>query len=233
LPERIDGDASDARLAAKVQVVGRLHSGLADAVAGGVAVLGAGLELLLRDLTHVAEDLRGDPALVVPAQRDLVDLHAGEVVLVLEEVIDLGVRDVRADRDGREEVVLPRRQVALDAAVGHVEEARDTTKRLLPLLGSELVQGGRPELRHRARHVGHEHLAVPVEDGASRRGSAEGAHLVVARFVEVLLAGDDLERPEAEEEDAEDGDREDAEDRDPQGELWGQAIGLLDPRVRR
>jgi hypothetical protein len=231
--ERVDVDASGARAAAKVRVVSGLDAGLPNPVARRVALVDSVLELLLRDLADVAEDLGGNPALVVAPQRHLADLDAREVVLVLEEVIDLRVGNVRLDRDRCEKVVLPCLEVALHLPVPEAEELRHAAERLLPLLGAQPVERSRPKLRDGARDVRHEHLPVPVEDRAARRRSPEGPDLVVARFVEVLLAGDDLERPEPEEQDAEDGDREDSEDRNPQGQLRREAVGLLDPGIGR
>ena len=96
-----------------------------------------------------------------------------------------------------------------------------------------VVERGRPELYRRPRLVGDEDDAVSVDDRAARRGRAERAHLVVLRHFEVALARDDLERPEAEEENAEDRHRDDAEDRDPDRRLRGDAVGLLRPGIRR
>src|SRR5258708_21801594 len=61
----------------------------------------------------------------------------------------------------------------------------------------------------------------------------ERPHAVVVRRGEVLVAGEDLERPEPEEEDGEDRKRHEPEDRDPQRELRRQPVGLLDPRIGR
>jgi hypothetical protein len=212
--ERVHVDAADARAASEVHVVGRFNARLADAVAGRVAVLLPRIRLLLRNLPHVAQYLRCDPAAVVVAQGTLADLHAGEVVLVLEQVVDLRVGNVGFDRDRCQEVVLALLEIAFDAAVGHLQEPGDPAKRLLATLGRELVEGGRPELRDRAGNVRYEHVAVPVDDRPPLRGRTERAHLVVPRVLEVGLPGDHLQRPEAEEEDAEDRHGEDAHDGD-------------------
>ena len=232
--ERVDEDAPDPRQAAKVRVVGRLHPGLADAVARGVAALPVRrIELLLGDLAHVAERLRRDPAIVVVALVGLVDLDAGEVVLVLEEVVDLVLLDVLLDRDRRQEVTLPRGDVGPDVSVWDVQERREAPHDECLALRGRLLEGGRPQLHRRARLVGDEHDAVPVEDRAARGRRAERAHLVVLRHLEVALSGDDLQRPQAEEERAEDRHRNDAEDRDPDRGLRRDPVGLLHPRVGR
>ena len=122
--ERVDEDAPDPGQSAEIGVVRGLHPGLADSVAGGITLVLRCVELLLGDLAHVAEGLRRDPALVVVALVGLVDLDAGEVVLVLEQVVDLLLVDVLLDRDRRQEVVLAGGDVRADLPVRDVEERR-------------------------------------------------------------------------------------------------------------
>src|SRR5262249_61957969 len=57
---------------------------------------------------RVAEHLRGERRVRISAQIDLRDLHAGEIVLVLVEVVDLLLADRRLhdDRGERVEAVL-------------------------------------------------------------------------------------------------------------------------------
>ena len=59
-----------------------------------------------------------------------------------------------------------------------------------------------------------DHAAVAVEDRPARRLDADEPELVVLRGVQVLVAGEHLQRPEPEEEDREREERERAEDRD-------------------
>ena len=59
-----------------------------------------------------------------------------------------------------------------------------------------------------------EHVAVAVEDRAARRVEPQRPHPVVVRAGEVLVAGQHLQRPEAQEEHREDGERDEAEHRD-------------------
>ena len=94
------------RTPAQVGVVDGLDPGLADAVAGRVALVGLRLELLGVDLADVAEDLGGEGPLVVVAQVRLGDLDAGELALVLHQVGGLELADVGVDRDRRERVAL-------------------------------------------------------------------------------------------------------------------------------
>ncbi len=231
--EGVHEDAPDTRQPAQVGVVGRLDAGLPDPVAARVVLPLRRVELLLGDLAHVAERLRRDPALVVVALVGLVDLDAGEVVLMLEEVRDLVLGDVLLDRDRRQEVVFPRGDVAPDLAVRNLEEGGEPVEDEGLSLRGRLIERGRPELHRRPRLVGDEDDAVPVDDRAARGGRPERAHLVVLRHLEVALARDDLERPEPEEEDAEDRHCHDAEDRDPDRRLRSDAIRLLHPRGGR
>ena len=77
------------------------------------------------------------------------------------------------------------------------------------------------ELDHGRDAVLDERLAVAVEHRAARRLDAQLAHAVVARLAQVLVAGEHLQVPEAEEHDAEQREREHAEDGHAQGELRG------------
>ena len=95
------------------------------------------------------------------------------------------------------------------------------------------VRVGGPQLNDRAGDVRDEHDAVSVHDRATRRLDAIRADLVVPGRLEVLIAGDDLERPEPEEEEREEDDGDDAEDGDAGRRPRRQAVRLLDPRVAR
>src|SRR6185503_11920896 len=96
-------------------------------------------------------------------------------------------------------------------------------------LGEALVQGiasraGRwdligPHLDRQADAVVHQHAAVAVEDLPARRLDLDLPHAVVVRVREVLVAREDLEVPEAEEDDREHDQREAADDRHAEREL--------------
>ena len=64
-----------------------------------------------------------------------------------------------------------------------------------------------------------EDVAVAVDDLAARRLDLDLADAVVVRLGQVLVAGQDLQVPEAEEDDPEDHERDAADDRDAQREL--------------
>jgi hypothetical protein len=93
---------------------------------------------------------------------------------------------------------------------------------LAPGRGRVALGGGQrlgAELDDRRRAVLHEDVAVTVEDLAARRLDAQLAHAVVARLLQVLVARQHLEVPQAEEDDREQHERDPAEDGDPQREL--------------
>src|SRR6187551_1134831 len=77
--------------------------------------------------------------------------------------------------------------------------------------------------------------AVPAtfEDRAARGLDADEPELVRLGRVQVLVAREHLERPQAEEEDDENEERERAENRDAQRQLRCQAVRLADARIRR
>ena len=93
--------------------------------------------------------------------------------------------------------------------------------------------------------VGDDRLAVAVDDVAARGLDALLADLVVVRLGEVLVAGEDLQVPEPEEDDREERERDPAQEGDPPGELGADrraaiSDGIdherevrLDPCVRR
>ena len=82
-----------------------------------------------------------------------------------------------------------------------------------------LRQLGRLDLKGERRAVLDQDLAVAVDDLAARRLHGELAHLVVLRLGQVLVAGEHLQVPEAQEDDREGDDADPAEDRDPQRQL--------------
>ena len=114
---------------------------------------------------------------------------------------------------------------------GHLEEGRERPHlRVAPL---PVRQARRPEDDGVRRDVLHEHVPRPVEDRAAGRLDRHRPLLVLQRRRAVLVRGEDLQRPEPEEEDAEDDEREHAEDGDAHRHLRGQEIRLLDLRVGR
>ena len=121
---------------------------------------------------------------------------------------------------------------------------RDGDQRALPALGPAragghvlaprrrgvALGGGQAlgiDLHHRRRAVLHQHVAVAIDDVAARRLHAHLAHAVVARLLEVLVAGEHLQVPQAEEDDREEHEGDAAQDRHAQRELRGDRRAAL------
>ena len=156
----------------------------------------------------------------IGAQEDPLDVDAGELVLALEDVVAHRRRDVLLERHvlvGQEPVLLA--DVTLHLGRSEAEEEAQPTHQHAP--------GGRVERRqllhlrlHRDRDaVVDQHAPVPVEDVAPGGGDDDVADLVVLRLRQVLVAGEHLQVPQAEEDDREHGQGDPAEDRHAQGQL--------------
>jgi hypothetical protein len=87
--------------------------------------------------------------------------------------------------------------------------------------GAQLAVGqrGRRDLDHRRLLGLHERRVVAVDDVAAGRLDAHLAHPVLARLADVVLAREDLQEPQAEEDDREQHEREAAQHRHADGEL--------------
>src|SRR4029450_9711760 len=92
---------------------------------------------------------------------------------------------------------------------------------------------GGPDLPSGGSGVLDEDPAVAILDRPARRIGPHHAKLVVLRGDVVLVPGEDLQRPEPEEEDREGGEREEAEDPDAEHELRGEPVGGGEARVAR
>jgi hypothetical protein len=134
---------------------------------------------------------------------------------VLENVSDDRERDVLPHGRRRErhrlELALHR---ALDPPGRHSEDPPQTAENLLAAgaVARQLV--GR-HLERQARAVGDEHAPVAVEDLAAWRLHPDLAHAVVVRLLQVAIAREDLQVPEAEEDHRETDERDEAEHGDP------------------
>ena len=85
LPGRVDFDLLASRLAAQVLLERALGTVLADRLALLVTVVAARRELFVGDLADVAEDVRGELALRVVPDRQLLHLGARIVLDVFED----------------------------------------------------------------------------------------------------------------------------------------------------
>ncbi len=229
-PERVDADLREPGAAAQVLVERRFDSGLADLVPGAIPVVPLRLQLLRRDLAYVAEHVRGHRLVLVAAQVRAGDAHSPELGLVLREVVDLRLVHGGLDGDRRQRVALRLLDLADEPAERHVQDLREPPEHpVAPLLR----QVADPDLDGGSRDVGDDRVAVSVEDRAARRLDADRPDLVVLGRGEVGVAGEHLQRPEPEEEEAEDAERERAEDAHPKRELRRQTVRLVRLRVGR
>ena len=222
-PERVDAELRRARLAAQVGVERRLDARLADLLACPVALLLQPGELVLRDLADVAEHLRRERAVLVVAQVGADDRDAAELVRALLQRRHLLLVHGRLDEDRRQRVVPALLERLRQLRQRHAQHLREPLQhRVAALLG----QIGHSNLDRRAGHVRDDRVPGPVEDRAARGLDGDGAELVVLRRVQVAVAGEDLERPQAQEEDGEDDERERGQHADPERELGREPVRL-------
>ena len=127
--------------------------------------------------------------------------------------------DVGLERDGAERQQLDvLADLAADRLRLHVEsegQAPDLTPATIGL-GRDAFGS---DLHRQRRAVVDQHRSVAIHDPAARRLDLDLAHAVVVRLRQVMVAGQDLEVPEPEEDDREQRQRDAAEDRDPQRQL--------------
>ncbi len=215
LPERVDLDFGQSRLAAEEGVVGVLDSVLSDFVAGLEGLVLGFLELFFVDLADLAEDVGGQGPIRVVADEDPLHRDPREEMLVLLHVVDEVVANV-----------LP--QSHRGAGRGHhpfVDRLLDPVGRRVGEFG-ELGELGLPSLQLGRQLVGvdldreagaivDQNLAIAIEDRPARRADPELTGPVVPRLGEVFLPVQDLEEPEAKEEDDEEGEGDAAEQSQP------------------
>ena len=174
--------------------------------------------------------MRRERRVLVVAEVDLRDLDAGELGLVLEQVVDLLLADRGLHRDRGERIGVALVDLPGELSRRDVDDRREATDKVIAALARHVAD---PEPNGGAGDVRDHRAPVPVEDGAARRLDADEAKLVVLSRVQVLVSREHLERPEAQEEDRKDHERDGTENADPQSEWRTQAIGLANARIRR
>ena len=147
----------------------------------------------------------------------------------LVEVVDLLLADRGLHDDRRQRVEAALVHLARERARRHVEHLREPLHEVVAPLLRHVAD---PELDRRSGDVRDDDAAAAVEQRAARSLDADEAELVRLRGGEVLVAGEHLQRPQPQEEDAEHGERDDAEDRDAQRELRREPVRLAHPRIR-
>ena len=126
-----------------------------------------------------------------------------------------------ADDDRRQRIEAARVDLARELARLYVEHGSEPSHELVPPLRRHIPH---PELDGGSRDVRDDDAATAIEDRAARCLDPDQAELIRLRGVQVLVAREHLERPEAEEEDDECDEREPAEDRNPERELRREAV---------
>jgi hypothetical protein len=111
-----------------------------------------------------------------------------------------------------------------------VEDAREALHELVAAFPGHVAD---PQLDRRPRDVGDDRPAAAVENRPARRLAPHEAELVVLGGVQVLVARQHLQRPQAQKEEREREQGDGAEDADPQREGRGQPMRLADSRVGR
>ena len=126
----------------------------------------------------------------VVAEVGLRDLDAGELGLVLVQVLDLVLADGRLDRDRRQRVCALSVDLAGELPRGDAENgSQSADERISPLLRhvAHLQLNGRP------RDVRDDDASVTIEDRPARGVDPHDAQLVVLGGVEVARPGEHLQ----------------------------------------
>src|SRR4029077_960436 len=190
--EGIDTQLRKPRSPAQVLVVVRLDAGLADRVAAAVTLVVQRLELLRRDLAHVAEHVRGELLVRVEAEVRRRDLDAREVLGTLLQIEDLRLTGTVLHLDRRQRIAAVLAHRGADLAGRDVQQPRELTD-LAETNTTPLREVRAPDLDGGPRDVRDQHLAVPIEDRTARSLHTDVAALVVLSRAEQLLAVQDLE----------------------------------------
>ncbi len=231
---RVDALRSQTGDPTQVFVEGRLDAGLPDHVSRPDRAAGIALDLLLRGRADVAESLSRKPTLWIVANVARRDLDAGELIGALEDVVALPAVDVPFGDDRVERIVLPLVDLAIEPArpdaenVGQLLEHR-VARRSVTFPGQLRV----PNTHLVGEPVLNQDVALGVDDRAARSLKANRPDLVVLGDAQVVVARDDLKRPEADDQGHEQGDRDRAEDSRAQNRLLVDVPGLARTRIAR
>ena len=237
LPTGVDLGVDGAIVAAQVAVIAPLDTTLADHRSLGYPPVARQRELRGIDLAHSAQQLSGQLVQRVGAQEDLRRGHGlAELVLAFDQVVEHRLAGVDLQRHvgvGQQLAVPVHR--ARDRRRAHPDHAPEALiEQPAPrAIGRQVV---RDQLDGDGRAAGDDHLAVAIDDVAARRLCGGGANAVGVGLLDVLIARQDLQVPEAEEDDPEQDQREAAEHGHAHGELRGDrrpaVVGLAVGRGR-
>ena len=197
----IDLEAFQPVLPSQVTFEDLFDAGLAERVAGFVPAVGQPIELVLGDLTDIADDVGRHRAERVHPPLHLPGDHAGELVLPLLEEGEERLVDA-LDQHHREQLVVVEVVVLVEDLLGrHPDDGSEALDHLEELV--LVVEGAHhlPVERDLAdQDVVGEDLAVSVEDPPAHRVEADISHLVLLGLHDELGADEDLEEVEAGEE---------------------------------
>ncbi len=224
---RIDFERLAPRLAAQIRFVRALGPRFADGVALLVAVVLVLRELLVADLSDVAEDVRRERRALygcgvrVLTHGQLDDVDAGIVLDVLEHLH--ARRFVDVERDDRR---LERRLAQVVEARLEILHRRADHLGQLPEHPFALLDGDLPRDGDRpCGFVVDEHRAVAVQDAPARHLGLDDARGGRDCFDFEVVLGPHLEEPQARQKCAKEGDDHDADDGDPDAAVVGHGDG--------
>ncbi len=228
----IDAELSKAGLASQLAIEAQLCARATDDVPG-IDLAGIAIDLVGARLADVSEHVRGERAERVGTNVARGYFDARELVGSLKNVRAREAADVLPDDHRVERVGLP---TLVDApgkrAERDVEHVREPLHHLIAVrLLAGLGKIRRPDHDDATESVADEHGAVTVENGTSRSLQAHGANLVVPGNPKEIVAGEDLKRPQAQQEQREQNERERTENARSEHRLGIDAPGLLRSRI--
>jgi hypothetical protein len=197
----VDDDIFGSIFAAENAVVGGFNAGATDDVAGLIHGIARVVEHFFADLADVADEVSGESIFRVEATLFLNGVEFGEFVLMGFDELFLVGSDVLLKRKwlvfGGKAVTL---EDGVDLVGGHVQTARDEGQ-----VGRDVVALFADEEAGDGGIVIDDEAVFAVEEFAARGKNGDFADAIGFSEGVVVLSADDLEAPEAEDENAHDG----------------------------
>ena len=176
----------------------------------------------------MAEDVSCEGVVLVVAKVDLRDLDTRELRLVLVQVVDLLLADRRLHGDRSQRIHAALLHLTHQRPRGHLEDSRKPQYDLAPSLLGHVSD---PQPNRGAGDVRDDGATLTIQDRPAGRLDANETKLVVLRRVQVLVAGEHLQRPQSQEEHREHDQRDPAEHADPQRQSRGEPVRLAHPGI--
>ena len=191
-----------------------LDPALAHGLVPRVAAAPVVVDLVRADLPHLAQDVGREVALRIGAQVRVLQPDPRELPAPLGEVVVELRGDVLGQDHGLQRAAVAGVDLLDQLAQGQVELGGQPREHLLaPRAGQ--VAGVHDHVL--PRPVRHQHVAVAIEDVAARGLGDDRAQAVALGRRRVVLPADDLEEPQAHQQQAEQAHRDGAEDGDAHG----------------